>query len=64
MGINEIVDLETISSKDTMMHNLEGRIKLISILLIIIFCVFSNRLIVPVVLEFMLSWAASFQGEF
>lgn len=54
MGINEIVDLETISSKDTMMHNLEGRIKLISILLIIIFCVFSNRLIVPVVLEFML----------
>lgn len=54
MSINEIVDLETISSKDTMMHNLEGRIKLISILLIIIFCVFSDRLIVSVVLEILL----------
>ncbi len=51
MAIEEVRTLEMISSKDTIIHNLEGRVKLVAILLIILFTVFSDRLIVPVVLE-------------
>ena len=43
--------MEFISSQDSIIHNLEGRVKLVAILLIILFCVFSDRLIVPIVLE-------------
>ena len=51
MAIEEVRTLEFISSQDSIIHNLEGRVKLIAILLIILFSVFSDRLIVPVVLE-------------
>ena len=51
MAIEEVRTLEFISSKDTIIRNLEGRVKLIAILLIILFTVFSDRLIVPIVLE-------------
>ncbi|SFL47358.1 cobalt/nickel transport system permease protein [Methanobrevibacter olleyae] len=51
MVIEQVRTLEFISSKDTIIHNLEGRVKLVAILLIILFTVFSDRLIVPVVLE-------------
>ena len=51
MAIEEVRTLEMISSQDTIIHNLEGRVKLVAILLIIVFTVFSDRLIVPVVLE-------------
>lgn len=54
MGIEQVTTLESISSKNTVIHNLEGRIKLVSILMIIVFAVFSDRLIVPVVLEIFL----------
>ena len=51
MAIEEVRTLEFISSQDSNIHNLEGRVKLIAILAIILFAVFSDRLIVPVVLE-------------
>ena len=51
MAIEEVTTLEFISSQDSNIHNLEGRVKLIAILAIILFAVFSDRLIVPVVLE-------------
>lgn len=54
MSIEQVRTLEVISSKDTVIHNLEGRIKLVAVLVIILFTVFSDRLIVPVVLEIFL----------
>lgn len=51
MGIEEVRDLESVSIGNSVIHRLEGRIKLISALVIIIFCVFSNQLIVPIILE-------------
>lgn len=51
MGIGEIRDLESIANGNSPIHNLEGRIKLISTLLIIVFAVFSNQLIAPIILE-------------
>lgn len=54
MAIEQVRSLELISSGDTIIHNLEGRVKLIAVLLIILFTVFSDRLIVPVVLELFL----------
>lgn len=54
MGIGEVRDLESVATKNSIIHNLEGRVKLISALLIIIFTVFSNQLIVPVIMEIFL----------
>ena len=54
MAIEQVRTLEFISSQDSIIHNLEGRVKLVAILLIILFCVFSDRLIVPIVLEIFL----------
>ena len=51
MAIEQVRTLEFISSQDSIIHNLEGRVKLVAILLIILFTVFSDRLIVPIVLE-------------
>ena len=51
MAIEQVRTLEFISSQDSIIHNLEGRVKLVAILLIILFAVFSDRLIVPIVLE-------------
>ena len=49
MAIEEVMDLDTISAQHSVIHDLEGRVKLIVALAIIVFCVFSDRLIVPVV---------------
>lgn len=54
MAIEEVMDLDTISAQHSIIHDLEGRVKLIIALAIIVFCVFSDRLIVPVVLEIFL----------
>ena len=54
MAIEEVMDLDTISAQNSIMHDLEGRVKLVVALAIIVFCVFSDRLIVPVVLEIFL----------
>ena len=51
MAIEQVRSLEFIASRDSIIHNLEGRVKLVAILLIILFAVFSDRLIVPIVLE-------------
>ena len=51
MGIEGVRDLESVSIGDSVIHRLEGRVKLISVLAVIIFCVFSNQLIVPTILE-------------
>lgn len=50
-GIKQVMDLESIAGGDSVIHRLDGRIKLIVALLIILFCVFSNQLIVPIILE-------------
>ena len=54
MAIEEVMDFDTISAQHSVIHDLEGRVKLIIALAIIVFCVFSDRLIVPVVLEIFL----------
>ena len=54
MGINQVRNLETIATQKSIIHNLEGRIKLISILFLIVYTVFSTQLIVPVILEIFL----------
>ncbi len=40
MNINETLDLESLSSQHSIVHDLEGRIKLIAVLIIIIYTVF------------------------
>ena len=42
------------SSKDSPIHNLEGRIKLISTIFIIVVCVISRELFIPIILEIFL----------
>ena len=54
MNINETLDLESLSSQNSIIHDLEGRIKLIAVLIIIVYTVFSNQLIVPLVFEIFL----------
>ena len=44
MAIEEVMDLDTISAQHSVIHDLEGRVKLIVALAIIVFCVFSDRL--------------------
>ena len=50
-NIIKALDLDELASGDSPIHNLEGRIKLISTILIIVYCVFASNLIVPIVLE-------------
>lgn len=54
VDINEALNLDALSAGDSIIHNLEGRIKLLSLLFIIVFTVFSNQLIVPIVMEIFL----------
>ena len=54
MNINETLDLESLSSLHSIVHDLEGRIKLIAVLIIIVYTVFSTQLLVPLVLEIFL----------
>lgn len=54
MDISQSLDLDALSGMDSPIHNLEGRIKLISTLMIIVYCVCSTQLLVPLVLEIFL----------
>ena len=50
-GIGQVLNLESVASGNSPIHKLDGRIKLISVLILIVFCVFSQQLIVPIILE-------------
>ena len=52
--ITQIMRFDDLASKDSPIHNLEGRIKLISTVFIIVVCVISQELFTPIVLEIML----------
>lgn len=52
--ITQIIRFDELASKDSPIHNLEGRIKLISTIFIILACVISGELFVPITLEIVL----------
>ena len=52
--ITKALNLDELASKDSPIHNLDGRIKLISAVLIIVVAAFSNNLFVPLGLEIFL----------
>ncbi|MBR1610194.1 MAG: cobalt ECF transporter T component CbiQ [Methanobrevibacter sp.] len=52
--ITQIMRFDDLASKDSPIHNLEGRIKLISTVFIIVVCVVSKELFIPIMLEIML----------
>lgn len=52
--ITQIMRFDELASKNSPIHNLEGRIKLISTLLIIVVCVVSKEIFIPIVLEIFL----------
>ena len=52
--ITQTLKLDDIASGDSVIHNLDGRVKLISTVIIIIFTVFSEKLIVPIIMEIFL----------
>ena len=53
-NIIQIIHFDDLASMDSPIHNLEGRIKLISTVFIIIVCVISKELIVPIIFEIFL----------
>lgn len=52
--ITQIIRFDDLASKESPIHNLEGRIKLISTVFIILVCVISRELFIPVILEIFL----------
>ena len=54
VDITQIMRFDDLASKDSPIHNLEGRIKLISTVFIILVCVISKELFIPIVLEIIL----------
>ena len=52
--ITQIIRFDDLASKESPIHNLEGRIKLISTILITVVCVVSQELFIPIVLELFL----------
>ena len=52
--ITQTLKLDDIASGDSVIHNLDGRVKLISTVIIIIFTVFSEKIIVPIIMEIFL----------
>ena len=52
--ITKALNLDELASKDSPIHNLDGRIKLISTIFIIVIAAFSNNLFIPLVLEIFL----------
>ncbi len=52
--LSEALSLDELASRDSVIHNLEGRIKLIAFLMIIVFTVVSTQLFVPIVMEILL----------
>ena len=54
VDITQIMRFDDLASKNSPIHNLEGRIKLISTVFIILVCVVSKELFIPIVLEIFL----------
>ena len=54
VDITQTLKLDDIASGDSVIHNLDGRVKLISTVIIIIFTVFSEKIIVPIIMEIFL----------
>ncbi|MBE6509329.1 MAG: cobalt ECF transporter T component CbiQ [Methanobrevibacter sp.] len=54
VDITQIIRFDDLASMDSPIHNLEGRIKLISTIFIILVCVISKELFIPIILEIML----------
>ena len=52
--ITKALNLDELASKDSPIHNLDGRIKLISAVFIIVVAAFSNNIFIPLVLEIFL----------
>ena len=52
--ITQIMRFDDLASQESPIHDLEGRIKLISTIFIILVCVMSKELFIPIVLEIML----------
>ena len=52
--ITQIMRFDDLASLDSPIHNLEGRIKLISTIFIIVVCVVAKELFIPIVLEIIL----------
>ena len=51
VDITQTLKLDEIASGDSLIHNLDGRVKLISTIIITIFTVFSSQLIVSIIIE-------------
>ena len=47
--ITQTLKLDDIASGDSIIHNLNGSVKLISAIIIIVFTVFSQQIIVPII---------------
>lgn len=54
VDITQIMRFDDLASMDSPIHNLEGRIKLISTIFIIVVCVISQELFIPIMLEIFL----------
>lgn len=54
VDITQIMRFDELASKDSPIHNLGGRIKLIATIFIILACVISKELFIPIILEIML----------
>ena len=54
VDITQIMRFDDLASKNSPIHNLEGRIKLISTIFIILTCVISKELFIPIILEIIL----------
>lgn len=52
--ITQTLKLDDIASGDSIIHNLNGPVKLISVIIIIVFTVFSQQIIVPIIMEIFL----------
>jgi cobalt/nickel transport system permease protein len=54
VNINDALDLDVVNAQHSIVHDLDGRVKLIAVLFIIIYSVFSNQVFVPIILEIFL----------
>lgn len=52
--ITKALNLDELASKESPIHNLDGRIKLISTVFIIVVAAFSNNIFIPIILEIFL----------
>ena len=54
VDITQIMRFDDLASKNSPIHNLEGRIKLISTIFVILVCVVSKEIFIPIILEILL----------